>query len=914
MDDKSIKNNKKDEVNIQIIDKINELELEIKKINITEPNEPKSRNLSKRKLIINLDTIVYDIFGTGENKGRNYDKISAEIKKIENKNELEKAKLKKKINQISKRISDKEIKVNLNEEEKENEIVQNKLNLQNKKIMMLELERDKKLNFIEVIQKLKIPPEKRKIRDILRIKRYIEQSNLGKNLIEEFSDITIIDKLINFCSIEMRYEKYEKGNTIYKVGEHPNSFYSIIFGKVNILKPIEKHELLTGFQYFNYLMNLRKKKEQYIFNLCIKNNTVNYFIEQNDVDIIHYIYLINYLEYIKSKNDVELELHKILDLIDIKPEELGIDQSKINSNAYINSNIKSIKKRIPVISDIALQKYSFITNYLIKKDAIIYEYNKILTLKGNDYFGDNDIENHTTRNTLAIAEQDTEVAYLPNKLYYTQIALLKSIILEKKISNLHSSYFFNKIKYNKFSKKYYKLFINERYVKGDILFNEGTQINYLYFIQEGNVQLYSSKSMNEIQQLINLLIEKKSENKDIQTDNYYSYNKVNSKQDDLVNYLNLKQNNKLIILNNNEDIGAVSYFLGNDYLVSCKIISNYAKIFKIDVNYINNMLKNEIDCNEEFLKRMKKKIELLSERLFKINNIKLIMTDEKINKEKLDIKIVEEKKTLILNSSINKILISYNKINNLVTENINKNNNNNKLDKLEKQDTKKNNLDLPILCSNRKINLNNSFLNTHKNELNDSNLFKKIMTRKKKLIFEDNIIKTISKDFKSFIQNKYTLTKLNKSNKNIKDPKKKNELVNCNLNNSEEKAKVGEKETINNSNINNSSSSTQMVDKLEKKVKMPKILKYYIKSDIKSLSNDYKRINLINRFNEKMKNKKEKYNHPYYEQKTLFKMERYKIFDRSQRNKEYQNELLKTQIKRVRGLKNLHLTTMNNLY
>ena len=39
-----------------------------------------------------------------------------------------------------------------------------------------------------------------------------------------------------------------------------------------------------------------------------------------------------------------------------------------------------------------------------------------------------------------------------------------------------------------------------------------------------------------------------------------------------------------------------------------------------------------------------------------------------------------------------------------------------------------------------------------------------------------------------------------------------------------------------------------------------------------------------------------------------------KFFDRSQRNKEFQNELLKTQIKRVRGLKNLHLTTMNNLY
>ena len=42
-----------------------------------------------------------------------------------------------------------------------------------KKLMLMEYERDKRYNLIEVIQKLKIPPEKRKIRDILKLKMKI---------------------------------------------------------------------------------------------------------------------------------------------------------------------------------------------------------------------------------------------------------------------------------------------------------------------------------------------------------------------------------------------------------------------------------------------------------------------------------------------------------------------------------------------------------------------------------------------------------------------------------------------------------------------------------------------------------------------------------------------------------------------
>ena len=264
-------------------DKESEEDSEIKELNRVFPKTDGRLSSKKMEQTITLDTVVYEISGFGESRIKDYGKISAEIKQVEQMAKIEKAKLKKKIMQMNKRLNDtKEANTHsVNPEENNDENVQNKLlNLQSKKLMMMEFERDKKFNFIEVIQKLKILPEKRTIRDILRIKTYINQSKLGINFKDEFTDLSIVDKLINFCCIEMRYMKIKKGETILKIGDSPDFFYSIIFGKVNILKPISKTVSLTGFQYFKYLMKMRKKKENYIINLCLKNNKSNFVIEQ----------------------------------------------------------------------------------------------------------------------------------------------------------------------------------------------------------------------------------------------------------------------------------------------------------------------------------------------------------------------------------------------------------------------------------------------------------------------------------------------------------------------------------------------------------------------------------------------------------------------------------------------------------
>ena len=223
-EEKEIKNKESHEDNNQnnnendnnYIDKESEEELDNNELNQILSLDEKRLSSKKLEQLINLDTVVYEIYGFGESRIKDYGKISAEIKQVEQLAKTEKAKLKKKIMQMNKRLNDtKEANLhNANKNEENNdENVQNKLlNLQSKKLMMMEFERDKKFNFIEVIQKLKILPEKRTIRDILRIKTYISQSKLGLSFKDEFTDISIVEKLIHFCCIEMRYKKIKRGD------------------------------------------------------------------------------------------------------------------------------------------------------------------------------------------------------------------------------------------------------------------------------------------------------------------------------------------------------------------------------------------------------------------------------------------------------------------------------------------------------------------------------------------------------------------------------------------------------------------------------------------------------------------------------------------------------------------------------
>ena len=868
------------------------LDKEISSIdNVPSKTNRFSRYLSKKKSyrIKPEDTLVYDIlfdYLTDDNKRiRNYERATNEIKKAEQKKVEERARLQRKMSLIQRRLDDPMNKNNLQIKD-ENKLFEIELNLRNNALEMKYNSDNNKINFIVLLQKLKIPPEQRTIKDVIKIKPYIEKSKLAKTFNEEFTDINIVEKLINFCCIEMYYKVFKEGDIIYKIGETPTEFYSIIFGKVKLIKAIPEKKIMSGFEYFYHLMNLRKNNEIYLLHKTIADNMINYEINENHIDILHYIYLYNYLKGIKNNEIQNITLFNLFQLINVKPENLGMNMSHINSINYLENSAKLIKKFLPYIPEESLQKYYFLDDDIIKKEVKIYKSEICNKLKFSDYFGDDAVNDiHTL---TAIADDTTEVAALPIKLYNSEIANLQSMALEKKIFDLYSSHFFNRMKFVNFKDKYYKLFSYEKYYNGDILFLEGEKVEYIYFIQEGNVQLYISKSINEIESLLTSLINKKktlilsnnNNNSEKELNEEFKYSKINSSYDDLVNYLDKKQNNKLLFLSNKEEIGLVSNFFGNEYITSCAVVSKEAKICKINVKYINRMLIQEGDCVEEYNLRLESKLNLLIQRLFRVNNIKLIMINEKIKIEKNNKKTLDEKEILLNNSSKIRGLVNYNRLNYILTENSINNYNSNLKGNYRDMIT------LPNIKSPEKINTFSEILSYKENSKGQSPN-------------KNNIFKNPFYNFSNEESNKISPRKsVNKNKSRQKLFMSLNNNVRLNSGSIKEPSKIKlykKRETGINHKI------------LEELFITPPKRNNISISQIKNRSNSRKKKNSLSNKIIQLETEVDKsHNHPYYEQKMLVKRNKYKIFENVFNNKKVQIENMKMKISRLKQLQNIH--------
>ena len=118
------------------------------------------------------------------------------------------------------------------------------------------------------------------------------------------------------------------------------------------------------------------------------------------------------------------------------------------------------------------------------------------------------------------------------------------------------------------------------------------------------------------------------------------YNCIDNNCKDLLGYINKKQNNKIILLKNNEDIGLISFFFNCSYISNCVVHSKKARIYKIDFKYLSKILNNEKQCIYDLIKRVNHKLKLFQERFFNINNTKLTIADKKEsykNKETFDL-------------------------------------------------------------------------------------------------------------------------------------------------------------------------------------------------------------------------------------------------------------------------------------
>ena len=485
---------------------------------------------------------------------------------------------------------------------------------------------------LKIVDKIKIPPEKRNMNDLLEIMKYLTTTKLGKYFKEGFEQKEIFEKLITFCGVEIKYKFFKKGETVFRIGDLPDNFYIIILGKVDILKPLPKNESITGHQYFNYLMNLKITKDEHLFNLCIKANRTNFKIDEEDERDLKYIYIYIILEQINRHKIVDFD--KELKLVNMTCKDFDLDTEKIKDMKYILENIKKIKIYLPDIPTTTISKYLFFKEDSIQKEVILYYYSSFMTLDTKSHFGDSAMDSNTTRNATIAAAEDTHTAYISCTSYFHNVVVEKAALIDKKVQFLNSNFIFGKIGQKKFEKKYFGLFICNNYKKGDILFKEGDMPSNVYFIEQGDVELYTSKNIYELQNVIEYLeqkrhsiTKKKAEEVSEETDYFFTYDKINFQEHDLRRDIIKKNKNTILLLKENEDLGLLSFYFGYPYFTTSVVNSATAKIYQIDNKYLSDMILKERIIYNDLINRVEHKLSLFHERFFNINNTKLLLAD-----------------------------------------------------------------------------------------------------------------------------------------------------------------------------------------------------------------------------------------------------------------------------------------------
>jgi hypothetical protein len=250
-------------------------------------------------------------------------------------------------------------------------------------------------------------------------------------------------------------------------------------------------------------MKYRRNNDKYLYSLCLKENLRNFEIKTKDGELIPYIFLTYKLDEIKNRYFVDFKA--VLDLINVTPEELELEPDKIDSNRYIFNKIKYIKLRIPIITPHQLNIYKFLDDKVNKKEVTSFQYEPFLTIGKNSYFGEASFSGRGVRNGTAKIVEDCFFGYLDIQLYNLNFYEEKKAIFEKKVDFLYKNFFFGKISIKKFENQFFNWFISEEYDNNAVIYKENSNCNFIYFIEEGTIELASSRTILEIQILLKKL-------------------------------------------------------------------------------------------------------------------------------------------------------------------------------------------------------------------------------------------------------------------------------------------------------------------------------------------------------------------------------------------------------------------------
>ena len=587
-----------------------------------------------------------------------------------------------------------------------------------KKKNFLEDEDEMDERFLNNLVKSPCPIPKQKVIDV--ISKFIQKSKLIGKLEKDYESTekkTVNMSLSKGCAEKLKYEEYETGEIIFKIGDAGDNFYFILSGNVSVLKLKEIPNIqMTYMEYIKYCIFLLNQNEEYLLNEVLKANE-----SVLNVDSIEDIKLINKIVFLKKlnqdinkkitnnkqlKNYFSMSAQRYIDY-DLRQDELDFfEQEKQKGKQGAGKEWEEyITKRCSLLvsEQVFFQSYENVLTDMEPKKIICYCYEPFLYLGPGLFFGDTalDFENNK-RNATIRTEGKTYLAYLQRDDYLNIISPMNKMERIKEIEFLYTKYFFLSINSHIFEKNFFHLFSHREYYRGSILFSQGSIPRSLIFVKTGSISLELRCSIIDIQNLIKFIYDNIFLNPIFQRLPIIHKNRFmsNKKMANIKSYINdptlmrLKTHNKLFIdemktirgytitiLTNNEIIGLEEIFLRMPYITKASVVNSKVECYELSLGNLDRLLSCGRDIILSYTKYSMNKISTLIERLQNIKQNFINMSLAKFERKNIH---NNTDKNLNINISYGKAIKEEIK-NNTTKINFNSDNENNNLEKKDSE-------------------------------------------------------------------------------------------------------------------------------------------------------------------------------------------------------------------------------------
>jgi len=355
---------------------------------------------------------------------------------------------------------------------------------------------------------------------------------LKENLITDFN---VSVSLFNI-SKNIEYQILKKNEIIHNIIEYvENKYYVVLQGKFSILSLEEKLQDFKFEEFFKYLTEFKTKNQDYIISYIQKiNENYSVFDFFNPEKYKEYFFIkklrsliINkkngfyFTALFKEFNKTEEEYTHYIDLKEIEKLDPSNSRGPIEqNNTIINISyiryLKQLEKleffKAEIFSSFLneaeiefLEKSNFDEKFLFR----VYKVNTPKSFTSYDFIEQIDFVLEDSKNIgLCVCNEEAHLAVIKKDIYQEHILSEKSRVKMKNIQYIYDLLFGKFLNKQIFEKKYFDHFKYEELNKGEILFKENQNLEYIYLIVEGNLDLFVKKNIlsvnDDLMNFINL--------------------------------------------------------------------------------------------------------------------------------------------------------------------------------------------------------------------------------------------------------------------------------------------------------------------------------------------------------------------------------------------------------------------------